>query len=54
MTSSTGMMQHMIREHEKLGCTLSKEETVTLLRSAGFEILDPTESSPGNRQNAAE
>ena len=27
------MMAHLIREHEKLGRTLTEEETVTLLRS---------------------
>ena len=32
------MMRHLIREHEKLGRTLTEEETVTLLRSLGFEI----------------
>jgi hypothetical protein len=35
------MMQHLIREHEKLGRTLTEEETVTLLRSSGFEISEP-------------
>ena len=35
------MMRHLIREHEKLGRTLTEEETVTLLRSVGFEISDP-------------
>ncbi len=34
------MMRHLIREHEKLGRTLTEEETVTLLRSVGFEISD--------------
>jgi hypothetical protein len=34
------MMQHLIREHEKLGRTLTEEETVTLLRSLGFEISE--------------
>jgi chlorite dismutase len=34
------MMQHLIREHEKLGRTLTEEETVTLLRSFGFEISE--------------
>ena len=34
------MMQHLIREHEKLGRTLTEEETVTLLRSVGFEIIE--------------
>jgi len=35
------MMRHLIREHEKLGRTLTEEETVTLLRSLGFEITEP-------------
>ena len=35
------MMRHLIREHEKLGRTLTEEETVTLLRSLGFEISEP-------------
>jgi hypothetical protein len=34
------MMGHLIREHEKLGRTLTEEETVTLLRSLGFEISE--------------
>ena len=34
------MMPHLIREHEKLGRTLTEEETVSLLRSLGFEIND--------------
>jgi hypothetical protein len=34
------MMQHPIKEHEKLGRTLTEEETVTLLRSLGFEIRE--------------
>jgi hypothetical protein len=33
-------MQHPIKEHEKLGRTLTEEETVTLLRSVGFEIME--------------
>jgi hypothetical protein len=32
------MMQHLIREHEKLGRTLTEQETVALLRALGFEI----------------
>lgn len=32
------MMPHLIREHGKLERTLTEEETVTLLRSLGFEI----------------
>jgi hypothetical protein len=35
------MMVHLIREHEKVGRTLTEEETVTLLRSLGFEISEP-------------
>jgi hypothetical protein len=39
------MMPHLIREHEKLGRTLTEEETVSLLRTLGFEINDtPGES----------
>ena len=34
------MMPHLIREHEKLGRTLTEEETVTLLRRLGFEITE--------------
>ena len=34
------MMGHLIREHEKLERTLTEEETVTLLRSLGFEISE--------------
>ena len=34
------MMRDLIREHEKLGRTLTEEETVTLLRSVGFEIIE--------------
>ena len=34
------MMPHLIREHGKLGRTLTEEETVTLLRSLGFEITE--------------
>jgi hypothetical protein len=34
------MMRYLIREHEKLGRTLTEEETVTLLRSVGFEIIE--------------
>jgi hypothetical protein len=41
MELKPGMMQHLIREHEKLGRTLTEQETVTLLRSAGFEISEP-------------
>ena len=35
------MMPHLIREHEKVGRTLTEEETVMLLRSLGFEISEP-------------
>ena len=35
------MMGHLIREHEKVGRTLTEEETVTLLRTLGFEISEP-------------
>jgi hypothetical protein len=38
MTLKPGMMQYLIGEHEKLGRALTEEETVALLRSAGFEI----------------
>jgi hypothetical protein len=41
MTLKPEMMRHLIREHEKLGRTLTEEETVTLLRSLGFEINEP-------------
>ena len=41
MELKPGMMQHLIKEHEKLGRTLTEEETVTLLRSLGFEISEP-------------
>ena len=41
MELKPGMMQHLIREHEKLGRTLTEQETVALLRSAGFEISEP-------------
>ena len=34
------MLAHLIREHEKVGRTLTEEETVTLLRSVGFEIIE--------------
>jgi hypothetical protein len=30
----------LIRAHEKIGRTLTEEETVTLLRSLGFEISE--------------
>ena len=41
MELKPGMMQHLIREHEKLGRTLTEEEAVTLLQSLGFEISEP-------------
>ena len=34
------MMRHLITEHEKLGRTLTEQETVALLRSLGFEISE--------------
>lgn len=40
MTLKPEMMRHLIREHEKLGRTLTEEETVTLLRSLGLEIIE--------------
>jgi hypothetical protein len=40
MSFKPEMMRHLIREHEKLGRTLTEEETVTLLRSVGFEITE--------------
>ena len=40
MTLKPEMMRHLIREHEKLGRTLTEEETVTLLRSVGLEIIE--------------
>jgi hypothetical protein len=41
MVLKPDMMPHLIREHEKAGRTLTEEETVTLLRSLGFEISEP-------------
>jgi len=35
------MMPHLIREHEKLGRTLTEQETVALLCSLGFKISEP-------------
>ena len=40
MTLKPEMMRHLIREHERLGRTLTEEETVTLLRSLGFDIIE--------------
>ena len=40
MTLKPEMMPHLIREHEKVGRTLTEEETVTLLRGLGFEISE--------------
>ena len=40
MTLKPEMMRYLIREHEKLGRTLTEEETGTLLRSLGFEIIE--------------
>jgi hypothetical protein len=37
------MMRHLIKEHERLGRTLSEEETVALLRSIGFKISEARE-----------
>lgn len=34
------MMQHLIREHKKVGRTLTEEETVALLRGLGFDISE--------------
>ena len=42
MVLKSEMMPHLIREHEKLGRTLTEEETVTLLCGLGFEIGEPT------------
>lgn len=38
MTLKPEMMRHLIREHERIGRTLTEEETVALLRSVGFDI----------------
>lgn len=40
MSLKPEMMRHLIKEHKKLGPTLSEEETVALLRSVGFEISE--------------
>ena len=40
MTLKPEMMAHLIREHEKIGRTLTEEETVALLRNLGFEISE--------------
>ena len=40
LTLKPEMMRHLISEHEKLGRTLTEEETVTLLRGLGFEISE--------------
>jgi hypothetical protein len=40
MALKSEMMPHLIRQHEKLGRTLTEDETVTLLRSLGFEISE--------------
>jgi hypothetical protein len=34
------MMRHLIKEHERVGRTLTEEKTVTLLRGLGFEISE--------------
>ena len=40
MTLKPEMMAYLIREHEKIGRTLTEEETVALLRNLGFEISE--------------
>jgi hypothetical protein len=40
MVLKSEMMPHLIRAHESVGRTLTEEETVTLLRSLGFEISE--------------
>ena len=40
LTLKPEMMAHLIREHEKIGRTLTEEETVALLRNLGFEISE--------------
>ena len=40
MSLKPEMMGHLIREHERLGRTLTEEETVALLRGVGFEISE--------------
>ena len=40
MTLKAEMMPHLIKEHEKLGRTLTESETVALLRSLGFAISE--------------
>ena len=41
MVLTPEMMPHLIREHEKVGASLTEEETVTLLRRVGLEISEP-------------
>ena len=41
MTLEPDMMAPLIREHEKIGRTLTEAETVALLRSLGFAISEP-------------
>ena len=41
MTLKPEMMRHLIREHDRVGRTLTEEETVALLRSLGFDISEP-------------
>ena len=36
MTLKPEMMRHLIREHEKLGRTLTEEETVTFVTQRGI------------------
>ena len=40
MVLTPEMMPHLIRAHDNVGRTLTEEETVTLLRSLGFEISE--------------
>lgn len=40
MSLKPEMMRHLIKEHEKLGPTLSEEEIVALLHSVGCEISE--------------
>ena len=41
MKLKSEMMPHLIRAHENVGRTLTKEETVTLLCNFEFEISKP-------------
>ena len=40
MVLTPEMMPHLISAHDNVGRTLTEEETVTLLRSLGFEISE--------------